>query len=229
MLAAALAVALLAASGCGVVERMAGKAAGRAIASWLRGEPAAEEPAGDAPDGSFSVAADHDAAGDVVSGEDEDAPPGEEVAGGGFYKIVEPNGTVRFVANLSQLPADRRDDAERLAMRARSGDKKAARAAPSRPESRQLASADAAPPARRQSSAEVVIYTTSWCGTCKKTLAWLDEKGVDYVNKDIEEDRDWAREMNEVSKGRNAVPVVVIDGEVTIGFSPGRMEKLLGI
>ena len=36
--------------------------------------------------------------------------------------------------------------------------------------------------------ADVVVYTASWCGWCQRTLAWLDERGVPYENRDIEVD-----------------------------------------
>ena len=32
-----------------------------------------------------------------------------------------------------------------------------------------------------------IVYCYSGCGTCKKALAWLDERGIDYVLKPIRE------------------------------------------
>jgi glutaredoxin 3 len=58
-----------------------------------------------------------------------------------------------------------------------------------------------------------VVYTTTWCPWCRKTLAWLDERGVDYVNKDIEDDPAHRDELLRKSGG-TSIPVVEIDGEL---------------
>ena len=70
------------------------------------------------------------------------------------------------------------------------------------------------------------MYTTSWCGWCKKTRAWLDQKGIDYENRDVETNAGWAAEMQDLT-GSGGVPVIVIDGEVIKGFNQARMEQLL--
>jgi glutaredoxin len=227
-LAPFLCCVLLAASGCGVVKDAAQRALGRVLgdaASGLFGSADEESDAAEGNDGGvLSIAADEDAVDDVVERAGDDG-------GEGFFKIVEPNGTVRFVSNLSQLSAADRSKAERLALAPSKRGKDARR--PAAPSRRAEATRDAAPPAAlapsRPSSGdhEVVVYTTSWCGWCKKTIAWLDSKGVGYVNKDVEADPEAAAEMREHVGGDSGVPVVVIDGEVIRGFSAAKMESLL--
>lgn len=73
---------------------------------------------------------------------------------------------------------------------------------------------------------EVTLYTAPWCGWCRKTLAFLDERGVDYVNKDIEADPRYADELREKT-GRIAIPYVEIDGHPIRGFDPGEMTRRL--
>jgi glutaredoxin-like YruB-family protein len=99
------------------------------------------------------------------------------------------------------------------------------RAAPKR---RPFAAGAAQPPAARggRGYAEVVVYTTSWCPWCRKTLAWLDARGVEYENRDIEKNPAWRDELLEKS-GSTSIPVVEIEGEVIRGFNPGRMGELL--
>jgi len=227
-----LGVALLGVPGCGAVEGSARRAAAAVIArvlganaaALLGADPSPEDPAEDGPR-PLSIAADETAAGDVVA--DDEAG---ETGGSAIYKIVQPNGTVRFTSDLAALPADQRAKAERLAM------------APSKVPARPRASAappklalpfgkpDQPPAARaRSGSHEVVLYTTSWCGWCKRTIAWLDAQGVAYENKDVERDAAAAAEMRELTGGDSGVPVVVIDGEVIQGFNQGRMQKLLNI
>ena len=74
--------------------------------------------------------------------------------------------------------------------------------------------------------ADVVVYTTSWCGWCRKTMAWLDEAGVDYENRDIEANPLYRAELL-AKTGATSIPMVEIDGRVVRGFSPGRMSELL--
>lgn len=223
--ASALLCALLALPGCDVVREAARSVLGDTFAGLAGGaEDAASDDAG-AGGGSLSIAADENAA-EAVADRGEDAGPG-------FYKIVEPNGTVRFVSNLSEVPTEQRGDAERLALAPSKSKSKPPRRAPPRRSAQQLAAAEAAaPPAAIAPSSgphEVVLYTTSWCGWCDKTRAWLDAKGVEYVDKDVERDEDAALEMRELTGGDGGVPIVVIDGQVIRGFDQARMRKLLRI
>lgn len=73
----------------------------------------------------------------------------------------------------------------------------------------------------------VLVYTTSWCGWCRKTLAWLEAEDVPYVNKDIERDPGHRAELVRKT-GRTSIPVVEIDGALVQGFDPRRMRHLLG-
>jgi len=83
-----------------------------------------------------------------------------------------------------------------------------------------------APAERRASFHDVTVYTAPWCGWCRKTLAFLDERDVDYVNKDIEADEDYADELREKSGG-HSIPFVEIDGAQIRGYNPRKMAALL--
>jgi glutaredoxin len=134
-----------------------------------------------------------------------------------YYQYVDASGAVRFVDRLEDVPAPHRDAAGRIEVEARPERAPAARAAAQG--RRPWAAAAAAP--------TVVVYTTSWCGWCRKTLAWLDREGVDYVNKDIEADPDHREELIRKA-GRASIPVVDVDGTLIRGYDPGRMEALIG-
>jgi glutaredoxin-like YruB-family protein len=223
--------ALLALPGCGIVKDIAKRSitrvAGGSIAGLLFGTD--EATAGDgeiALGGSAAIAeVGEDREGGIFGGDD---GSGDTATGGsGFYKVVEANGTVRFVSSLSEVRAAQRPKAERLDLQPIGGTGNSDRRAPSRQAARQLAVAKSAPPAAATSgNHEVVIYTTSWCGWCKKTRAWLDTKGIDYENRDVEVNAAWAEEMHDLT-GSGGVPVIVIDGEVIKGFNQAQMEKLL--
>ena len=64
----------------------------------------------------------------------------------------------------------------------------------------------------------VVLYATDWCGYCKKTRGFFAEKGIEYVEFDIEKSAE-GRKQYEQLKGRG-VPLVVANGMVIRGYSP---------
>lgn len=61
-------------------------------------------------------------------------------------------------------------------------------------------------------TAEVTIYTKSWCGYCRRAKTLLDRKGVPYHEIDIERDPAKREEMQRRA-GRHTVPQIFIDGE----------------
>ena len=74
--------------------------------------------------------------------------------------------------------------------------------------------------------ASVTIYTSPTCGWCKKTKAFLKEKGVKFKEIDVttnEKGRDAAIEKS----GQMGVPVIDIDGKILVGFNPVEIEKAL--
>lgn len=77
----------------------------------------------------------------------------------------------------------------------------------------------------------IVVYKTAWCGVCKQLEAYLDRKGVEYVAKDIEKDRDAAAELAAKAKQAGvptgSVPMIDVGGELLRGFDRARLEKLL--
>ena len=99
-------------------------------------------------------------------------------------------------------------------------------AAAAKPPPRARGKARAEPAVALARNHDVVVYTTSWCGWCRKTLAFLDKKGVDYENRDIEADDAWRDEL-EAKTGSTSIPVVEIDGEIVRGNDPTRMQQRL--
>ncbi len=73
---------------------------------------------------------------------------------------------------------------------------------------------------------KVTIYTTKTCEWCKKTKAYLKEKGVKFTNHFVDEDDKARDKMIEIS-GQSGVPVLDIDGEILVGYDPKEIDKLL--
>ena len=63
--------------------------------------------------------------------------------------------------------------------------------------------------------ARFTMYTTSWCGDCRRLKRGLAEAGVDYHEIDIERDPKAADYVVRVNNGNQSVPTLVFtDGTV---------------
>ena len=75
---------------------------------------------------------------------------------------------------------------------------------------------------------KVIIYTTPTCVYCKMAKAFFKEHNVDYEEKDVSVDVKVQEEM--IAKSNQlGVPVIDIDGELTVGFDKERISGLLNI
>jgi glutaredoxin len=61
---------------------------------------------------------------------------------------------------------------------------------------------------------------------CNRAKEFLREKGVRYEERDITREESALEDLQKL--GYMTTPVLVIDGEVVIGFDRERLEKLLG-
>jgi len=139
-----------------------------------------------------------------------------------YYQYVDDTGTVHFVQNLGDIPAKWQSRAGRVELEQTALVDGGTQPASSRRAVRKPAER----PYAYRPDPEVVVYTTAWCGWCRKTLQYLDERNVRYVNKDIEAN-DWHRKELIEKTGRTSIPVVEIDGELIRGYSEARMDELL--
>jgi glutaredoxin 3 len=72
----------------------------------------------------------------------------------------------------------------------------------------------------------VAVYTTPTCGFCHQVKAYLSQKGVPFTEYDVSRDPQAAAEMVRLS-GQRGVPVVLIDGQVVVGFNQPLIDQLL--
>lgn len=56
----------------------------------------------------------------------------------------------------------------------------------------------------------LTMYTTVWCGYCRRLKAQLDRAGIPYREVDIEHDEDAAAFVEGVNGGNQTVPTVVL-------------------
>jgi glutaredoxin len=78
----------------------------------------------------------------------------------------------------------------------------------------------------------VVIYGASWCGPCHQAQAYLRQKNIPFVDKDIEEDPGAAKEMQaklaKAGMHGGSIPVIDVRGHIMIGFNPQQIDEALG-
>ncbi len=55
----------------------------------------------------------------------------------------------------------------------------------------------------------VTMFTTTWCGYCRRLKSQLDRAGVPYAEVDIEANPDAARFVMDVNEGNQTVPTVL--------------------
>ena len=63
----------------------------------------------------------------------------------------------------------------------------------------------------------IKIYSTSWCGPCKNVKRLLEERGLSYVEIDIEE-IGWSRDDLYDLTGGRTLPQIVINAKPVGGY-----------
>lgn len=76
--------------------------------------------------------------------------------------------------------------------------------------------------------ARVEIYTTPWCAYCKMAKEFFKKKGVEYTEHDVADDPIRRQEMIDKTH-QMGVPVIIIDGQIVIGFDREKITELLKI
>lgn len=74
----------------------------------------------------------------------------------------------------------------------------------------------------------VKVYSTPTCPYCLRLKKYLEDEGVSFESIDVSSDEPGLREMVNVS-GQMGVPVLVIDGEVIVGFDQPKIALKLGL
>ncbi len=84
--------------------------------------------------------------------------------------------------------------------------------------------------------AEVEIYSSMFCPFCHRAKRLLSEKGVDFIEIDVDMDGARRREMMERANGRHTVPQIFIDGAHVGGSDDlaaldrtGKLDAMLGL
>jgi glutaredoxin len=80
-------------------------------------------------------------------------------------------------------------------------------------------------------SGEVIVFGASWCGACRQAEAHLRERGVPFVERDIEEDpaarQDMIRRARAAGIQPDGIPIIDVRGRVLQGFDPDAIDRAL--
>lgn len=74
---------------------------------------------------------------------------------------------------------------------------------------------------------DITMYSTSWCGYCKKARRWLTANGIPFVEKDVEKDAAAGAEFRALTGGRGGVPVITVGETVIRGFAERQLEAAI--
>lgn len=72
---------------------------------------------------------------------------------------------------------------------------------------------------------KVVIYSSDTCPHCVSAKEYLNEREVEFTEKNIQTDKEARKELMDM--GHMGVPVLLIDGEEIVGFDKGKIDQLL--
>lgn len=71
---------------------------------------------------------------------------------------------------------------------------------------------------------ELVMYTTSWCGSCVRLKRFLSRAAIAFREVDIEVDAEAARFVSSVNRGNHTVPTIQFaDGTVLTNPTPAQV------
>lgn len=76
------------------------------------------------------------------------------------------------------------------------------------------------------STKNVTVFTSPGCSSCRTAKEFLSEQGVDFKEKNIQ-DEGVMDELEKVASGAGTMPVIVVGDQVMQGFDQAKLEKAL--
>ncbi|MET4048562.1 mycoredoxin [Rhodococcus sp. UYP5] len=81
-----------------------------------------------------------------------------------------------------------------------------------------------------ETQAALTVYSTTWCGYCRRLKTQLDEAGIEYKEIDIEKDPASAEFVGSVNGGNHIVPTVLFaDGTTATNPSLAAVKSALSM
>ncbi len=76
-----------------------------------------------------------------------------------------------------------------------------------------------------QTSQQVILYSTSWCGYCRKAREFLDRNHIAYKEYDIEKSSEGSRQF--AALRGSGVPLILVGNEEIRGWNQGALTAAL--
>lgn len=80
----------------------------------------------------------------------------------------------------------------------------------------------------KKNNVMVKVFSTAYCPHCLTLKEFLKERGVEFEDVDVSENKEALEEMI-VKSGQMEVPVIEINGKIVVGFDRERILGLLNI
>jgi peroxiredoxin/glutaredoxin len=74
----------------------------------------------------------------------------------------------------------------------------------------------------------VVMYCTSWCPDCRRARMWLRERGVEWVEVDVNANPAAAAQVRKWTNGSLVTPTFDVNGTIVVDFRPDKLAEALG-
>jgi mycoredoxin len=75
--------------------------------------------------------------------------------------------------------------------------------------------------------ATVTMYSTEWCGYCRRLKREMDETGISFEEVDVEHEPEYNERILQASGGHRTVPTVEIDGRLLVNPSLAEVKQAL--
>jgi mycoredoxin len=76
----------------------------------------------------------------------------------------------------------------------------------------------------------ITMYSTTWCGYCRRLKTQLDREGIGYTEVNIEQDPESAAFVERVNNGNQTVPTVLFpDGSALTNPSLAQVKAKLAV
>lgn len=72
----------------------------------------------------------------------------------------------------------------------------------------------------------VIVYTSNTCTYCSAAKEYLNEKGVNFEERNVKEP-EYRKQLMEM--GYMSVPVIKIEDEIILGFDKDKIDTSLGL
>jgi mycoredoxin len=76
---------------------------------------------------------------------------------------------------------------------------------------------------------QLLMYCRPWCGDCRRARAWLAERGIPYVEIDVEENPEARERAARLNAGDLHTPTFELGEQFCVDFRPERLCEMLGI